>query len=164
MDEMIVREQLVALLKKEHAHVSAARALEGLDAKLRAVRPSQGMKSAWEELEHMRIAQEDILRYTLEAGWKSPKWPEGYWPPLAEKVDDAQWESAVSQFKADLDALCGLARDAKRDLTARIPHGEWRTYLRQILLVADHNAYHAGQIVQVRKALGAWRGEGIEMT
>lgn len=163
MDEKVVREQLVALLEGEHAHVSVEHAVASLDPNLRAVRPSQGVKSVWEEFEHMRIAQEDILRYTLEPGWKSPKWPEGYWPPPAENVDDAQWESAVLRFKADLDALCGLAGDAKRDLTARIPHGEWRTYLRQILLVADHNAYHAGQIVQVRKALGAWRGEGITM-
>lgn len=164
MDEEVVREQLVALLKGAHAHVSVEHAVAGLDPELRAARPSQGVKSVWEELEHMRIAQEDILRYTLEAGWKSPKWPEGYWPPRAEKVDDAQWESSVSRFKADLAAVCRLAGDAKYDLTARIPHGEWRTYLRQILLVADHNAYHAGQIVQVRKALGAWRGEGIAMT
>lgn len=164
MDDKVVREQLVALLEGEHAHVGVEHALVGLDPKLRAARPSPGVKSVWEELEHIRIAQEDILRYTLEAGWKSPKWPEGYWPPPTEKVNDAEWESAVSRFKADLAAVCGLAGDAKYDLTARIPHGKWRTYLRQILLVADHNAYHAGQIVQVRKALGAWRGEGIAMT
>ena len=164
MDEKVVREQLAMLLKGQHAHVSVERGLQDLDPKLRAVRPAGGLHSVWEELEHMRIAQEDILRYTLDSGWKSPKWPEGYWPPPAQSIDDAQWQSSLSRFTADLDAVCSLASDTKYDLTARIPHGEWRTYLRQILLVADHNAYHAGQIVQVRKALGAWRGQGIEMT
>jgi uncharacterized damage-inducible protein DinB len=164
MDEKAVREQLVLLLNGEHAHVSVGRAIQDLDPKLRAARPCAGLKSVWEELEHIRIAQEDILRYTLEPGFTSPKWPEAYWPAPAESIGDAQWESAVARFKADLNAVCGLARDTKHDLTATIPHGEWRTYLRQILLVADHNAYHAGQIVQVRKALGAWRGEGIELT
>ncbi len=164
MDDTVVREQLVALLTGEHAHASVLHAIEGLPPGLRGGRPQAAVKSAWEELEHIRIAQEDILRYTLEPGWVSPKWPEGYWPPRAESVGDAQWESSASRFEADLQAVCALARDSRYDLTARIPHGEWRTYLRQILLIADHNAYHAGQIVQVRKALGAWRGEGIEMT
>jgi uncharacterized damage-inducible protein DinB len=162
MDEKVVREQLVALLTEEHAHVNVSKAIAGLDPKLRGVRPKPNLKSVFEELEHIRLAQEDILRYTLEPGWVSPKWPEGYWPPRAETVGDAEWQSSVSRFEADLAAVCGLARDSKFDLTAKIPHGESRTYLRQILLVADHNAYHAGQIVQVRKALGAWGGEGAE--
>lgn len=164
MDENTVREQLVKLLTGDEAHVGALRALEGLDPKLRGVHPQDGVKSVWEELEHMRIAQEDILRYTLEPGWQSPTWPEGYWPGPATRLDDARWVSTLSRFNADLRAVCALARDTAYDLTARIPHGEWRTYLRQILLVADHNAYHAGQIVQARKALGAWRGEGITLT
>jgi len=164
MDEKVVREQLLALLGGENAHVSAEHALRGLDPKLRAVRPSEGLKSVWEELEHMRLAQEDILRYTLDERWKSPKFPDGYWPPPAQEVDDRQWESSLARFKADLDELSALARDTRYDLTARLPHGKWRTYLRQILLVADHNAYHAGQIVQTRKSLGAWPGKGIEMT
>lgn len=164
MEENVVRDQLVLLLTGAHAHVSAEKALAGLEPRLRAVRPAQGLHSVWEELEHIRLAQEDILRYTLEPGWKSPKWPEGYWPLPAEEVDDARWESSVSRFKADLDAVCELAADTQYDLTGRIPHGGRRTYLRQILLVADHNAYHAGQIVQTRKALGAWHGKGVEVT
>ena len=111
----------------------------------------------------MRIAQEDILRYTLDKEWKSPKFPEGYWPRPDEAVDDERWESSVSRFQSDLDEVCALARDPARDLLEPLPHGEWRTYLRQILLVADHNAYHAGQIVQTRKSLRAWHGQGIQM-
>lgn len=164
MDENLVRDQLVLLLTGEHAHVSAEKALAGLPPRQRAVRPAPGLHSVWELLEHMRIAQEDILRYTLDPLWKSPKFPEGYWPAPSDEVEDAQWKSSLARFKADLDEVCALARETKYDLTARLPHGKWRTYLRQILLVADHNAYHAGQIVETRKALQAWHGKGIEMT
>lgn len=163
MNDEVLREQLVQLLTGEHAHVSAERALSGLEPRLRGVRPAAGLHSVFEELEHMRIAQEDILRYTLDRNWKSPRFPEGYWPPPDQAVDDARWTSSLERFKSDLDEVCALARNPALDLTALVPHGEWRTYLRQILLVADHNTYHAGQIVQTRKALGAWHGRGIEM-
>jgi hypothetical protein len=161
MNDSVLREQLVLLLTGEHAHVSAERALAGLEPRLRGARPAPGLHSVFEELEHMRIAQQDILRYTLDAGWRSPKFPDGYWPPPDEPVGDARWEASVSGFRSDLDdEVCVLARNPAVDLTALVPHGEWRTYLRQILLVADHNAYHAGQIVQSRKALRAWQSRG----
>ncbi len=153
MNDSVLREQLVELLTGEHAHVSAERALAALEPRFRGARPAPGLHSVFEELEHMRIAQEDILRYTLDARWKSPAFPKGYWPPPDAPVDDARWQASVSRFKSDLDDVCALARDPAVDLLARVPHGEWRTYLRQILLVADHNAYHAGQIVMLRKAL-----------
>lgn len=164
LDDERVREQLVELLTGGHAHAGVERAVAGLPAGLRAARAAPGLHSVFEELEHIRIAQEDILRYTLGAAWKSPEWPKGYWPAPTDAVDDARWQASLQGFRSDLQAVCELARDGRRDLTARIPHGEWRTYLRQILLVADHNAYHAGQIVQTRKALGAWSGEATEMT
>jgi hypothetical protein len=110
----------------------------------------------WDLLEHLRLAQVDILRYTLDAGWRSPAWPEGYWPAPAEEVEDAAWDASLARLRAELDEVCRLVEDPARDLTAAIPHGEGRTYLRQALLVADHNAYHVGQVVQIRKALGAW--------
>ncbi len=103
----------------------------------------------------MRIAQEDILRYTLAPGWRSPKWPEGYWP-RTKRPTPAEWKASVAGFGRDLDEVIALARDPKRDLTARIPHGEGRSYLRQVLLVADHNAYHLAQIVTARRLLGDW--------
>ena len=106
----------------------------------------------------MRLAQEDILRYTLDASWTSPEWPSGYWPDPKLKVTDAVWSRTVEGFRRDLEAVCALAQDPGRDLTARIPHGEGRTYLRQVLLVADHNAYHTAHILAVRKLLGGWRG------
>ncbi|HEY6548458.1 MAG TPA: DinB family protein [Vicinamibacteria bacterium] len=157
MDDRVVREQLVELLTGGHAHLTVDKALRGLDPEARGKRPAEGLHSVWEELEHMRRAQEDILRYTLDAAWKSPAFPEGYWPERPRPAE-MEWKASVKAFRADLDEVVALARDEERDLTARLPHGEGRTYLRQVLLVADHNAYHLGQIVQTRKLLGAWRG------
>ncbi|MCI0489000.1 MAG: DinB family protein [Blastocatellia bacterium] len=158
MNDSVLREQLVTLLEKGEAHTSARRALSGIDPELRSVRPAEGVHSIWEELEHMRMAQEDILRYTLDAGWKSPPWPEGYWPGPTSNVTEEMWANSVAGFFSDLEEVIELARNPRIDLTARIPHGGDHTYLREILLVADHNAYHLGQIVQTRKALGDWNG------
>jgi hypothetical protein len=155
MNPQVLRKTIVALLAGEDAHTSAERALHRTSPRLRAVRPARG-HSVWELLEHMRIAQEDILRYTLDPRWKSPAWPEGYWPDPRSKPSPAAWRRSVAGFLRDLKDAAALARHPRRDLTAAIPHGEGRTYLRQLLLIADHNAYHAGQIVQTRKALGDW--------
>ncbi len=104
----------------------------------------------------MRLAQEDILRYTLDPTWKSPSWPDGYWPSNNDNLTEEIWEQTVSNFFSDLDELIRFIGDSSLDLTTQIPHGEGRTYLREILLVADHNAYHVGQIVQIRKLLDNW--------
>jgi uncharacterized damage-inducible protein DinB len=156
MNDAVLRHQVVELLTGAHAHVPVLKAIAGLDPELRARRPAEGLHSVWEDLEHLRIAQEDILRYTLDPAWESPDFPGGYWPKVLEPTE-AQWTSSVERFKADLDELCAMVKEHARDLTAKLPHGEGRTYLRQALLVADHNAYHAGQIVQARRLLGAWR-------
>ena len=158
MDDAILRESLVELLRGKQAHVGVRQAIEGLRPELRHVRPEAGLHSVWEDLEHMRIAQEDILRYTLDPSWQSPEWPGGYWPRPAEQVTDEMWQSSVSAFFADLEEVKKLVTDATVDLTASIPHGEGKTYLREVFLVADHNAYHLGQIVQTRKLLSDWSG------
>lgn len=158
MDESVLRSQLVELLREGQAHVKAESALANVGAQFRNVRPAPEVHSVWEELEHLRIAQEDILRYTIDPLWESPKWPDGYWPKASEKLSDEMWQASVTGFFADLEELVTLIQDTNLDLTARIPHGEGRTYLREILLVADHNAYHLGQIVQTRKLLGDWGG------
>jgi len=155
MDDKVVRDTVVALLTKGNAHVTVDKALEGLPAALRGRRPAEGGHSVWEELEHMRLAQEDILRYTLDQAWVSPEWPQGYWPSQ-EPPDDDAWNASIARFRADLQEVVALTQDPERDLTSRLPQGQGRTYLRQVLLVADHNAYHLGQIVQTRKLLGAW--------
>ncbi|MCG3163118.1 MAG: hypothetical protein JMDDDDMK_04496 [Acidobacteria bacterium] len=158
MNDSILRQNLVELLRGGHAHVTPQQALNGLDPALRNTRPADGQHSIWEELEHLRIAQEDILRYTLDASWVSPDFPEGYWPKATDGLTGEVWAASVAAFLTDLEAVIRLVEDQNLDLTAEIPHGEGRTYLRQALLVADHNAYHLGQIVQTRKALGNWAG------
>jgi len=157
MQDSVLREQLVGLLGGGEAHINMEKALADVRADLRNIRPLPDAHSIWEELEHLRIAQEDILRYTIDPEWKSPAWPEGYWPSKNQNVTDDMWKASVDGFFASLAELIKLVENVKVELTATIPHGEWRTYLRQILLVADHNAYHLGQIVQTRKLLGDWR-------
>ena len=154
MNDSVLRDQLVDLLKGGHAHLTIDEALANLDPKLRNA--LAGSTSVWAELEHMRIAQQDILRYTLDPNWKSPDFPAGFWP--AGEFTDQAWRATVDGFNADLQEVIDLVRNSSTDLTAEIPHGEGRTYLREVLLIADHNAYHLGQIVTIRKALGAWKG------
>ncbi|MEN3335507.1 MAG: hypothetical protein V7641_4872 [Blastocatellia bacterium] len=157
MDDKALRKNVVELLRSGSAHAAPEAALAGVNPTLRHVRPAEGVHSIWEELEHIRITQEDILRYTLDAGWQSPEWPAGYWPANVAEVTDEMWDDSVRRFSADLEALVDLALDVDIDLTAEIPHGKAHTYLRELLLAADHNAYHFGQIVQTRKLLGDWR-------
>lgn len=156
MDETVLRSQLSALLRGGEAHVKAEAALANVSAQFRNVRPAADVHSVWEELEHLRIAQEDILRYTIDASWESPKWPDGYWPARGDNVTDEMWKASVAGFLADLEEVITLVQDEKVDLTAKISHGKGQTYLREVLLIADHNAYHLGQIVQARKLLGDW--------
>ena len=155
MDDAVLRKSLGELLKGGHAHVGPKGALSKVPAGLRTKSPGAGQHSVWDELEHMRLAQEDILRYALDPAWRSPEFPSGYWPAKEDAVTDEQWSKSLSGFLSDLEEARKLVEDSP-DLTAVIPHGEGRTYLRQILLIADHNAYHLGQIVQIRKALGNW--------
>lgn len=156
MDAEKLRDNLVELLEGGGAHTTVREALEGLRPELRNARPREDMRSVYEQLEHLRIAQEDILRYTLDGDWKSPEWPVGYWPTDNDDLTEEGWKRTVSAFFEDLDEVVKMARTPSLDLTAPIPHGEGRTYLREILLVADHNAYHSAIIVQTRKLLGSW--------
>lgn len=156
MNDSALRENLVEVLRGGHAHTTTEKALADVKPELRNKRPADGLHSVWEELEHMRRAQEDILRYTLDPSWESPEFPEGYWPRKTDSVTDEMWAASVEGFFADLEELIRLAENTEIDLTAKIPHGEGRTYLRQILLTADHNAYHLGQLVQTRKTIGDW--------
>lgn len=158
MNDAILRKNVLELLQGGQAHIGARKVLSGLKPELRHVRPAECLHSVWEELEHIRIAQEDILRYTLDSSWQSPSWPDEYWPAPGDHPTEEQWSNSVSAFFADLDEVMALAQNPDIDLTAQIPHGEGRTYLREIFLVADHNAYHLAQIVQIRKLLGNWPG------
>ena len=153
-----MRRDLIEMIRGGHAHVSFEAAVDGLNPALRNKPPAKGMHSIWANLEHMRLAQEDILRYTLDSSWTSPPFPDGYWPKPSDELNEERWVGSIKAFLADLEEFVKLIGDESIDLTSEIPHGEGRTYLREILLAADHNAYHLGQIVQIRKSLGDWNG------
>jgi uncharacterized damage-inducible protein DinB len=156
MSDQNLRKNLVELLKGGQAHTTIQGALQNIAPEKRTLRPQGMQHSLWEVLGHLRLAQEDILRYTLDENWLSPEFPAGYWPANPEQISDADWQQSVAKFFADLNETIKLVEDPNLDLTSEIPHGEGRTYLRQVLLIADHNAYHLGQLVQVRKLLGDW--------
>ncbi len=157
MDEKRLRQQVVELLRGGSAHATWEQALDGLRPAHRAKVPRPGLHSIWHLVEHVRIAQEDILRYALEPGWKSPKWPDGYWPSVKEPTPK-QWKDSLAAFRRDLEAVVAMVLDPAVDLTAAIPHGQGgHTYLREALLVADHNAYHLAQVVDARRLLGEWK-------
>ena len=123
---------------------------------LQGVRPQGAAHSAWEILEHMRIAQWDILEFSRSAKHVSPRFPDGYWPPDQAPPDEKAWDKAVAAFRSDLQAMADLVADESTNLLARIPHGDGQTIFREALLVADHNAYHLGQLVLSRRLLGSW--------
>jgi hypothetical protein len=152
-----LRTHLLWLLKGGHAHVYFDRALTGLPAKQRATRPAGLPYSAWMLVEHMRIAQWDILEFSRDPRHVSPKWPEGYWPKTPAPPSAGAWAKSVAALRRDLRAMMALVKDPRTDLYARIPHGDGQTILREALLVADHNAYHLGRLIVVRRLLGAWK-------
>jgi uncharacterized damage-inducible protein DinB len=155
-NDAALREHLRKLLAWGDAHVDFDRTVAGLAADLRGVRPDGLPYSPWELLEHLRITQHDILDFSRNPQYAELSWPEDYWPQSAAPPDAHAWDRSIAAFHADRAALQALADDPEIDLFARIPHGQGQTYLRELLLVADHNAYHVGQLVLVRRLLGAW--------
>jgi DinB superfamily len=151
-----LREHVVSLLTGGHAHAMFEDAVKDLPVELRGKTPKGGDHSPWELLEHLRIAQWDILEFSRDPHYRSPKFPEGYWPKTKAPEDEKAWDKSVRAFRRDLKEMCELVRNESTDLFAVIPHGDGQTVLREALLTADHNAYHIGQLVLVRKMLGAW--------
>lgn len=152
-----LRKHLIDLLGGGGAHAKFDDVIDGLPPKLRAVKPAGLPHSAWMLLEHLRIAQWDILEFSRDSKHSSPKWPEGYWPKKEVPPDEHAWGESVEQFRADLQAMQNLVSDKNADLFARIPWGDGQTILREALLIADHNAYHVAQLVDLRRLLGAWQ-------
>jgi hypothetical protein len=155
-NEAALREHLVKLLTEAQAHATFDDAVKGLPVELRGKVAKGAKHSPWQLLEHLRIAQWDILEFSRNGKHKSPKWPEEYWPEEKAPADEKAWDKSVRAFKRDLKELVALVQDEKTDLFAKIPHGEGQTILREAMLVADHNAYHVGQMVLLRILLGAW--------
>jgi len=149
-----LREHLVFLLKGGGAHAKFEGVIKRFPPKLRGQKPPGLPHSAWMLLEHMRIAQWDILEFSRNAKHKSPDWPGGYWPNSEAPPNAGAWDASIKRFREDLKAMQELV--AATDLFARIPWGDGQTILREALLIADHNAYHLGQMVDVRRLLGAW--------
>jgi len=151
-----LRDQLVKFLEGRGAHADFEQAVAGFPAELRGVKPPGSPHSAWELLEHLCIAQWDMLEFSRDPKHVSPDWPSGYWPKTAEPPDARAWDKAVSRFRADNEAMRKLVANPASDLFTPFAHGEGQTLLREALQLADHNAYHIGELVFLRRLLGAW--------
>lgn len=154
--DQALREHLVALLKGGGAHVHFMDALDGFPEAKRGSFVEGLPHTGWQLVEHVRIAQWDILEFSRNPKHVSPGFPEGYWPKTPGPMDGAAWETSVEGFQHDLQEMIKLVNNPKTDLCAAIPHGDGQTILREALLLADHNAYHLGQLVDLRRALGTW--------
>ena len=155
-----LRAHLVRLLDWEEAHAGFDKAVAGLPADTRGAVPQGFEHSAWQLLEHLRIAQHDILDFCRNPDYRELSWPDDYWPAAAAPPSATAWDESIRQFREDRAALQALARDSAVDLGVRIPHGNGQTYLRELLLAADHAAYHVGELIVVRRLLGAWPSGG----
>jgi hypothetical protein len=159
-DSMLgLRQHLLELLNGGHAHPDFEAAIADLPVDLRGAKPPGLPHTPWRLLEHMRIAQWDILRYSIDPDHVSPEFPTGYWPDGDAPLDTSAWDRSVEGFRSDLKAMKDLVADPQTDLFLPIPHGQGHTILREALLVADHNSYHIGQMIAVRRLLGAWQDD-----
>jgi len=152
-----LRKHLINLLTKGEAHVTFEDAVKDVPAAARSKVPEGAAHSLWELVEHMRITQQDILKFSTDVKHKSPKWPKGYWPKSPAPPNAKAWDKCVKDFLADRDAMRELIEKKSTDLFAEIPHGEGQTILREVMLVADHNSYTVGEIVITRRLLGVWK-------
>jgi hypothetical protein len=156
ISEDAVRTHLIRLLDWQDAHASFDTAVGGIPPEVRGIQPAGLPYSPWQLLEHLRLTQRDKLDFCRDSAYEEPTWPEDYWPGSVAPPSEEAWEQSIAGFRADLDALKQIAAGPAPDLFAMIPHGSGQTYLRELLLVADHNAYHLGQLVIVRRLIGVW--------
>jgi hypothetical protein len=156
MDHKALRDHLLSLMGGGNAHLNFEKAVADFPFELCGLKPDGIPYSAWQILEHLRIAQWDILEFSRNPQHVSPEWPEGYWPSTDSPSRRSDWDESVQSFRRDLKAMQILVRNPRSDLFARIPHGDGQTILREAMLVADHNAYHLGQLVLIRRLLGTW--------
>jgi len=155
--DQALREQLVWLLDGGHAHAKFDDVVASFPAKLRGEKPAGLPYSAWRLLEHMRIAQWDMLEFSRDPNHESPEWPRGYWPLSDAPASEAAWEKSIKDFRSDLRQTMKLVSDPKSDLYTPFPWGDGQNLLREALQIADHNAYHLGELLVVRRLLGAWK-------
>ncbi|MEN3339627.1 MAG: hypothetical protein V7647_3303 [Acidobacteriota bacterium] len=155
--EAAIRQHVGRLLAWEDAHAGFDTAVEGVPAGSWGVKPEGLPYTPWQLLEHLRRTQHDILEFCRNPEYHELNWPDDYWPGSPEPPSPAAWDDSVAQFRQDRTALQQMATDPDVDLTATIPHGSGQTYLRELLLVADHSAYHVGELIVVRRLLGIWK-------
>jgi hypothetical protein len=154
--DAVLREQLTSLLKGGGAHVQFMDAIDGFPARKRGTYVKGLPHTGWQLLEHARLAQWDILEFSRNPKHVSPEFPEGYWPKTPAPRDQKEWYKSVRAFQQDLREMIRLIQDPHTDLCAKIPHGDGQTVLREALVLADHNSYHLGQLVDLRRAFGSW--------
>jgi hypothetical protein len=155
-DETFVRDLLARALEWEDAHAGFDAAVKDFPEELRGRQAAASPHSPWQLVEHLRLTQRDILEFCVNPDYAELKWPDDYWPASAAPPDRRAWDESVRGYREDRAALQQLARNTAIDLAAQIPHGSGQTYGREIVLVIDHTAYHVGQLILVRRALGAW--------
>jgi hypothetical protein len=156
-NDKALRDHVIYLLEEGGAHAKFDDVVKDWPVKLRGQKVENLPYTAWGLLEHMRIAQNDILDFSLNPKYKGMNWPADYWPKTDAPPTPDAWDTSVRAFKKDLAAISTLVRDPKTDLYAKIPWGDGQTILREALLTADHNAYHLGQLLTLRRVLGAWK-------
>jgi len=161
--DQALRKHVVYLLRGGGAHASFDKAVTNLPKRLRGTMPRGLPFTPWRLVEHLRIAQWDILEFSRNSAHVSPKWPDGYWPETDAPRREGDWERSIKAFHSDLKALEDLVHNPSTDLVAPIPHGTGQTILREALLVADHNAYHVGQLVLLRRLLRTWKDAWVEL-
>ena len=158
MSDQAIREHVLYLLKGGGAHLNFEQAIADLPEEFRGKKVEGVSHTPWRLLEHLRICQWDILEFSRNPEHVSPDFPDGYWPEGDAPPNSESWDKSVQAFRDDLQAMTELVAKPETDLYAKIPHGDGQTILREALLVADHNAYHLGQLVILRRCLGAWEG------
>jgi uncharacterized damage-inducible protein DinB len=151
-----LRPFLAKILDWQEAHARFDSAIADLPQDLRGQRPKGAPHSVWELMEHIRLAQRDILDFCRDQNYREKRWPEDYWPSSPAPSSSSAWEESVAAYHADVDAFKALVMDPSFDLFAKVPWGSGQTHIREVVLTADHTAYHVGQIVLVRRLLGAW--------
>jgi len=155
----VIREQLAALLRGGNAHMDFDQAVDNFPLEQINAQPPSLPYTPWRLLEHIRIAQRDILDFIRDPAYVSPEWPAGYWPAPGEEADETRWRQTIEEFRADRRELEKIVEDPDTDLSAPMPQGQKYTVLREILVAADHNAYHLGEFGLMREAMGAWGKE-----
>jgi len=155
-DQSRVRELLLEQLTGRNAHVNFETAVEGLSLENTGNKPDGFSHTIWELVEHIRIAQHDIVSFSKDPHYQSPEWPDGYWPESNKPANEEQWKESLQAIKKDQREMESLVKDKNNDLLKPLAHGDGQTLFREAMLIVDHNAYHIGQIVQMRKAMGNW--------